>query len=77
MLGLTIMEISEAEMREVVQYYLNGNLLNTIFEEHHKSQVESVRQRKSGRFVIEFKAKQKATAVIKGATNAQTATESR
>lgn len=56
MIGLTIMEISSEQMQAIVQWYLNNNLLNITFQKHHKSQVESVRQRSGGRFVIEFRA---------------------
>ena len=54
MIGKTIMEVSQSEMIAIVQYYLNNDLLNTAFQTRHKSIVEDVRQRSSGRFVIEF-----------------------
>jgi hypothetical protein len=50
------MDIHPDEMRAIVQFYLNNNLLNTTFKEHHKSIVEDVRQRSNGRFIIEFRA---------------------
>jgi hypothetical protein len=55
MIGLTIMDIHEDEMKAIVQFYLNNNLLNVVFKEHHQSVVEAVRQRSNGRFVIEFR----------------------
>jgi hypothetical protein len=64
MIGLTIMDIYPDEMRAIVQFYLNNNLLNTAFQDHHKSVVEDVRQRSNGRFVIEFR-EQKSVAVVK------------
>ena len=57
MIGLTIMEISAEQMQEIVQWYLNNNLLNTTFQKRHESVVEDVRQRNNGRFVVEFRAK--------------------
>lgn len=57
MKGRTVMEISREEMTAIVEFYLNNNLLNTTFQEHHKSKVVDVKERKvSGRFVIEFEA---------------------
>lgn len=67
MVGLTIMDISREEMNAIVQYYLNSNLLNTTFQEHHKSVVEEVRQRSNGRFVIEFRAQKKAVVAVQAA----------
>ena len=55
MLGLTIMDIHEDEMKAIVQHYLNTNLLNTTFRDYHASVVEEVRQCSNGRFVIEFR----------------------
>lgn len=57
MIGLTVMEISAEQMQAIVQWYLNNNLLNVTFQKHHESVVEDVRQRSSGRFMIEFRAK--------------------
>jgi hypothetical protein len=66
MIGLTIMDVHEDEMRAIVQFYLNNNLLNTAFQKHHESAVESVRQRSNGRFTIEFRARKQSTeAVVK------------
>lgn len=73
MIGLTVMEISHEEMVAVVQFYLNNDLLNTTFQDRHKSVVEDVRQRKDGRFIIEFSAKEeqmKITSLTAGAANA-------
>lgn len=67
MVGLTIMDISEEEMNAIVQHYLNSNLLNTTFQEHHKSVVEEVRQRSNGRFVIEFRAQKKTVVAVQSA----------
>ena len=60
MIGLTVMEISAEQMQAIVQWYLNNNLLNVTFQNHHESVVEDVRQRNNGRFVIEFRAAKKA-----------------
>lgn len=54
MIGTTVMDISESEMIAAMQFYLNSNLLNTTFQDRHKSVVTAVRQRSSGRFIIEF-----------------------
>lgn len=70
MLGLTIMDIHQDEMRAIVQYYLNNNLLNTTFQDHHKSVVEEVRQRSNGRFVIEFREQKQSVAPITDAHHA-------
>lgn len=48
------MEIDHEEMKAIVQYYLNNNLLNATFQKQHTSGVLNVRQRSNGRFVIEF-----------------------
>lgn len=62
MIGLTIMEISREQMLAIVQYYLNNNLLNITFQKHHESVVKDVRERSSGRFVIQFVATKTANA---------------
>lgn len=72
--GLTIMDIHQDEMRAIVQYYLNNNLLNTTFQKHHESVVEEVRQRSNGRFVIEFRAAKKAAIINTKAVSAGAAT---
>lgn len=53
MIGLIIMEVNEAEMRSALEYF-NGDL---FLKSEHKATVTKVRQRSSGRFVIEFRGK--------------------
>lgn len=50
MIGKVIMEISNAEMRAAVQYYLNSDL----FFSRHKARVTEIVGRSNGRYTIRF-----------------------
>lgn len=56
MIGSIAMEVSEAEIIAAIQFYLNHSVFTAQYDsrKYHRVYVTSVRQRSSGRFVIEF-----------------------
>lgn len=56
MIGKINMEVSHAEIVAAIQYYLNESVFTAgpSLRTYHKAKVVKVRQRESGRFVIDF-----------------------
>ena len=55
MIGTVVMDISDAEMRQAIEYYFNSHL---FFHSQDKAKVTKVHRRSNGRFVVTFEGAQ-------------------